>query len=70
MSIAESSRDPGYGEDVGPGGVPYHPLSHSNSTNSFASSSSSAVGGAMGHHYHNSGGGGGSSRGSSQRTQL
>ncbi len=60
MAIAESSREPGYGEDVPPGGVPYHPLAHSNSTSSFASSSVSSSGASASGH----------SRHSSQRTQL
>merc|ERR1719188_1720815 len=53
MAIAESSREPGFGED-NVGGAPYHPLAHSNSVGSFSSSSSSSAGAmaAAGHHHH------------------
>ena len=65
MAIAESSREPGFGEDNA-GGAPYHPLAHSNSTGSFSSSASSAAGAAAGHHQYQQQ----HSRHSTQRTQL
>ena len=71
MAIAESSREPGFGED-NVGGAPYHPLAHSNSTGSFSSSSSSgamAAAAAAGHHHHHHQQQQ-HSRHSSQRTQL
>ena len=72
MAIAESSREPGFGED-NVGGAPYHPLAHSNSTGSFSSSSSSgamaaAAGHHHGHHHHHPQQQ--HSRHSTQRTQL
>ena len=69
MAIAESSREPGFGED-NVGGAPYHPLAHSNSVGSFSSSSSSsgAMAAAGHHHHHHAQQHGG--RHSTQRTQL
>ena len=47
MSIAESSREPGYGEDLAS-----HQLPHSNSSNSFARSHGGSTSSASSSHFH------------------